>query len=167
MKILNPEQQKTVEQYFEAAADAARYSICKKARCGSVIVKDGVIISTGFNHPAGGENARCLDEYTIPKDNKHDITCCVHAEVDAVHKALLNNPTALSGSTLYFMRINQDGAMTRAGVPYCTICSKEALDNKISEFVLWSKEGVAVYDTQEYNNVSYQYFKNPDLWLLK
>lgn len=44
-----------------------------------------------------------------------------------------------------------------AGKPYCTLCSKMALDAGIGEFVLWQTSGLAAYGTDEYNTLSYAY----------
>ena len=71
--------------------------------------------------------------------------------------ALRNNPDKIIGSRLYFIRLDDKGAPSRAGKPYCTICSKMALDIGIEEFVLWHEKGVCVYDTQEYNALSFQF----------
>ena len=70
--------------------------------------------------------------------------------------ALKKNPDKLSGSRLYFIRLDDNGTSSRAGKPYCTICSKMALDVGIAEFVLWHDKGVCVYDTEEYNALSFQ-----------
>jgi hypothetical protein len=69
---------------------------------------------------------------------------------------LRNNPGKITGSRLYFIRLGEDGKKSPAGKPYCTICSKMALDSGISEFVLWHKEGICVYDTEEYNELSFE-----------
>lgn len=71
--------------------------------------------------------------------------------------ALRNNPDKLIGSILYFIRLNEDKTPARAGKPYCTICSKMALDVGIAKFVLWHDQGICIYNTDEYNNLSYQY----------
>lgn len=95
------------------------------------------------------------------KDGYHkkvtDKTCCVHAEQRAIMDALRKNSEKLSGSRLYFIRLDKAGNTSKAGKPYCTICSKMALDAGISEFVLWHEEGICVYDTEEYNTLSYEY----------
>ncbi len=157
----------TEEEYFNEAAKSAKQSKCQKAKCGAVLVSNGEIIGRGFNSPAGGEPNRCNDEYTIPENNKKDITCCPHAEVRAIHDALKNHPEKVKGSTLYFMRVDANDDNTFAGVPYCTTCSKEALDSGVAHFGLWHQEGIKLYDTQEYNNLSYQFFKDKNLWNLK
>lgn len=154
-------------EILSEAISIARQSKCQRALCGSIIIKDNKIIGRGFNSPAGGESNRCDDKYTIPEGNKHDITCCSHAEVRAIHNALMNSPTQLEGSKLYFIRLNDKLEPTSAGTPYCTICSKEALDSGVAEFGLWRENYFHMYNTQEYNNLSYQYFKDKSLWNLK
>jgi hypothetical protein len=71
--------------------------------------------------------------------------------------ALKNNRNELAGSRLYFIRLGEDNNPQKAGKPYCTICSKMALDVGVAEFVLWHDRGVCVYNTDEYNLLSYQY----------
>lgn len=71
--------------------------------------------------------------------------------------ALRKNPDKIVSSRLYFIRLDENETPSKAGQPYCTICSKMALDTGISEFVLWHKKGICVYDTQEYNALSFRY----------
>lgn len=71
--------------------------------------------------------------------------------------ALRNNPNKIVDSRLYFVRLDNSGTPSRVGKPYCTICSKMALDVGIKEFILWHEQGVCVYDTEEYNALSFQY----------
>jgi len=49
--------------------------------------------------------------------------------------------------------------MLKSGKPYCTVCSRLALDNGIKEFVLWHTDGIKGYDTKEYNKLSYDFNK--------
>ena len=63
----------------------------------------------------------------------------------------------LRGSTLYFTRVGSDGTPKRSGKPYCTICSKAALDAGVSFFVLHHEEGVVAYPTDLYNEISFAY----------
>ncbi|MBI5804038.1 hypothetical protein HY450_02235 [Candidatus Pacearchaeota archaeon] len=60
-------------------------------------------------------------------------------------------------SRLYFIRIDEMDKPVRAGKPYCTICSKLALDVGVKEFVLLHEQGVCVYDTKEYNGISFSF----------
>ena len=81
----------------------------------------------------------------------------MHAEQRAILDGLRNNPKKLPGSALYFTRVDQDGQIIFSGQPYCTVCSKLALDVCIDQFVLWHKEGIKSYDTAEYNELSFAY----------
>ena len=161
MEYLTKDEEKKALEYINQAAQIALNSTCERARCGSVIVKNDKTIGSGFNSPPQNkeEQRRC----SYLKDTYHkkvtDKTCCVHAEQRAIMDALRNNRDKIVGSRLYFMRLDKNGTSSRAGKPYCTICSKMALDVGINEFVLWHKKGVCVYDTEEYNMLSFQYMK--------
>jgi hypothetical protein len=71
--------------------------------------------------------------------------------------ALIDAPDKIIWSKLYFVRIDENGKPTHASKPYCTICSKMALDAGIREFILWNEKWVCVYDTDEYNTLSFNY----------
>ncbi|MFB0964543.1 MAG: hypothetical protein QMC36_02435 [Patescibacteria group bacterium] len=146
-----------VEGCYARAAEVARKATCGRSKCGSVIAKDGEIIGEGFNSPAGGLESRrrcaCAKSELDPKVT--DKTCCVHAEQRAIMDALARNPGKIAGSTLYFVRLDENGMPKRSGEPYCTICSKMSLDSGVSEFVLWRPEGYVAYPTDEYDALSY------------
>lgn len=155
-KKMNNKNQEALK-YFEGAVKQAKKSTCERARCGSVIVKDGKIIAKGFNSPPAEleSQRRCSNS----KDSYHkkvtDKTCCVHAEQRAMIDALKNNSGLIKGADLYFIRIDKNGIKIPAEKPYCTICSKMALDLGIKNFILFHKQGIRVYDTQEYNDLSF------------
>jgi dCMP deaminase len=145
--------------YIFLASGMARRSTCSRRRCGSAIVSSGEVIGSGYNSPPGNlESQRrchlCKSDYH-PKVT--DKTCCVHAEIRAVFDAMRRNPDRIEGSTLYFSSVDFDGKTLRSDKLYCTICSKLVLDAGISEFVLWDDNGVCVYDTEEYNDISHRY----------
>ena len=71
--------------------------------------------------------------------------------------ALRRNPNKLYGSRIYFTRLGENKEQLLVGNPYCTICSKMALDVGIIEFVLQHEKGVCVYDTKEYNTLSFKF----------
>ena len=81
----------------------------------------------------------------------------MHAEQKAMMDALKSNADHIVWSRLYFVRLDDEGEIAFSGKPWCTLCSKMALDVGIAEFVLRHKEGVAVYGTEEYNQLSFEY----------
>lgn len=159
MRILYEEEKMEAIVYLGIAIQEADCSTCLRHHCGCVIVKEDEIIGEGFNSPPGNleSQRRCLVQKDTLDKKVTDKTCCVHAEERAIINALKNNGNKIEGSRLYFMRVDKEGRMTKAGMPYCTLCSKMALDAGISEFVLWHEEGITVYDIEEYNRLSFKY----------
>jgi len=151
----------THKDYFKEAGKVAEQAMCHNAKCGSVIVsKNGTIIGKGFNAPPlGDESQRMCDRTDLDKLKKpgYDTTCCVHAEWNAIMDAFKNNTDQIKGSTLYFMRVDTDGNFTQAGEPYCTVCSRLALQSGVKLFGLWN-DGPQMIDTKKYNQLSYDYY---------
>jgi deoxycytidylate deaminase len=146
-----------VNVYFQLCEQEARKSLCLRKKGGSIIVNDeGVILGTGFNGPPGNTRLeRCLKD-GIPKNFKSDRTCCMHAEQRAIIDALSKHSN-LSETTIYYLGLDLENRRLFAGRPYCTICSKLALDVGIKKFVLWHEEGIVAYDTREYNELSFAF----------
>lgn len=149
-----------VRPFFEAAAEVARQATCRNAKCGAVVVKGGKILGEGYNGPALGDetNRVCGVQYDPTKKPKYDKTCCVHAEWRAILRACKAAGDEVEGATLYFMRVDEAGDFTDAGEPYCTTCSRLALESGVAAFALWNDNGADVYDAAEYNQKSYAYF---------
>lgn len=148
-------------RFFTAAGDVAKNALCLRALCGSVVVSaEGNIIGTGYNAPPFDviEDRKCELEFDTTRKPKSDKTCCVHAEWNAILDAFKSFPSMVEGSSLYFMRIDDDGHFTDAGSPYCTVCSRLALQSGIKFFGLWTQDAPSMIPTHQYNDLSYQYF---------
>ncbi len=137
----------------------AKDSTCQRSKCGSIITKNKKIIGKGFNSPPGNlePQRRCSIEKSDYNQKVTDKTCCIHAEQRAMFDALSKNSKKLKGSTLFFLRLDENNKIKPAGKPYCTICSKMALDLGIKYFALFHNSGWTFYPTEEYNNLSYAY----------
>ena len=81
----------TWDEYFiEIAKVVSSRSTCIRRRYGAVIVKDHVIVSTGYNGaPRGSIN--CIDtnrckrqELNIPSGERYELCEAVHAEQNAI-----------------------------------------------------------------------------------
>lgn len=158
MPYLAGQQEEEAIRWMNQAAKVAESALCLKAKCGTVIVRDGDVIGVGYNAPAldKEENRACDREVGGGKPG-YDSTCCIHAEWRAIADAMKQNPDKLAGSKLYFTRVDTEGNQKRSGEPYCTVCSRLALDAGIENFVLWQEAGVCEYGTHEYNQLSYAY----------
>ncbi len=159
MKLLNNTEKDKIFKYIEKSVEIAKKSTCERSKCGSVIVKDDEIIGFGFNSPPFSleEQKRCSNFKDLYNKKVTDKTCCIHAEQRAIIDALKRNSEKIKGSTLYFVRLDKSNKASFSGNPYCTICSKMSLDVGISKFVLYKEDGMYVFNTQEYNDLSYRY----------
>lgn len=80
--------------YLKMAATWAALSHCKRKQVGALIVKDGMIISDGYNGTPSGFDNCCEDD----EGNTHWYV--LHAEANAILKVSKSTNSAL-GSTLY------------------------------------------------------------------
>jgi len=156
MKILAGKELEEAKQYLYMTMQVAEFSKCLRTKSGSLIVNGGMVIGKGFNSPPLNLSIESCLKDALPLDFDSDATCCVHAEQRAIMDALRAHPEKIKGSRLYYVRLDTKNNLLFAESPYCTICSKLALDAGIGEFVLWHSKGICVYDTVEYNALSFQ-----------
>ena len=148
------------DRFFKEAGAVATKALCNRARCGSVIVSNkGEIIGSGYNAPPLEDEDQRMCSYNnfkFSKKPKSDKTCCVHAEWNAIINALKHHPNEINGSTLYFMRIDENDNFTKAGEPYCTVCSRLAMQSGILKFGLWNNDP-EMFEVGNYNIKSYNF----------
>lgn len=144
------------QKHFDYLIEVAKKSTCSRSKCGSILIKNYIIIGEGYNAMPCNNQTECFKD-SLPGNFKSDKTCCVHAEQRAIMDALTKHPKSVPGSDLLFIRLDENDNPKRSGEPYCTICSKMALDAGVSRFFLWHKEGWTAYDTAHYNELSFQY----------
>lgn len=158
MQYLQNEQEKAAIGWMNNAAKIAQKALCFKAKCGTIIIKDDEIIGVGYNAPPlDREEYRMCNRLLGRGKPKYDQTCCVHAEWRAIMDALRRNPEKIIDSKLYFIRVDETGNIKKSGKPYCTVCSRLALDSGVGSFLLWHVEGICEYSTDEYDHLSYEY----------
>ncbi len=87
-------QRKFDQRYLEMARIWAQNSYCQRRQVGALVVKQGMIISDGYNGtPSGFENI-CEDETGVTKPY------VLHAEANAITK-LARSSNNSDGSTIY------------------------------------------------------------------
>lgn len=148
------------EGLFEAAAREARKSLCLRSACGAVLVdRAGTILGTGYNAPPKDDLSLRVCGHFGPSSRKPkaDRTCCVHAEWRALCHAIETSPQLVVGANMVFVRVDPRGVIQRSGQPYCTVCSRLALDVGVSEWSLWHSEGIRIYPAVEYHRLSERY----------
>ena len=91
---MSDKQAKLDERYLRMARIWAENSYCKRRQVGALVVKDGMIISDGYNGtPSGFENV-CEDDNNLTKPY------VLHAEANALTKVARSNNSS-DGATLY------------------------------------------------------------------
>lgn len=148
------------DTYLNCAESFAYRSTCLKRKYGAVIVKDDVVISTGYNgSPRGMEN--CCDTGDCPRIRKkmhqgegYSICRAVHAEANA----LLNcSREQTIGADLYLSGINPNDLSIHPAKP-CPLCARMIIQSGIKNVYLRIGE----------NENEFKIIKAKDLdWILK
>ena len=86
-------QQKLDKTFINIAKEVGTLSHCTRSKVGAVLVKDGNVISFGYNGTPAGMDNTC-EENDVTKDE------VIHAEMNAILKAAKGG-NAVDGSTLY------------------------------------------------------------------
>ena len=132
-----------VDTYLNCAEVFAYRSTCLKRKYGAVIVKDDVVISTGYNgSPRGFEN--CCEVGICPRIVKdmhqgegYGICRAVHAEMNA----LLNcSRQQTIGADLYLTGINPGDNSIHKAKP-CPLCARAIIQSGIENIYLRVGEG--------------------------
>ena len=101
--------------FINIAKETSTLSHCVRSKVGAVLVKDGNIISFGYNGtPSGMDNSCEEDNVTFPH--------VIHAECNAILKAAKTG-NSVDGSTLYLT------------LSHCLDCSKLILQSAIKRVV--------------------------------
>lgn len=130
------------EYFIEIAKVVSSRSTCLRRRYGAVIVKDNVIVSTGYNGaPRGSVN--CVDkgvckrkELNIPPGERYELCMAVHAEQNAV---INGPPDRMKEATIYIAGFEDDETFAD-GKP-CLLCRRMIQNAMIKEVVYLKKDG--------------------------
>jgi dCMP deaminase len=133
----------TWDEYFiEIAKVVSSRSTCMRRRYGAVIVKDHVIVSTGYNGaPRGSIN--CIDtnrckrqELNIPSGERYELCEAVHAEQNAI---VNGSPERMKDATIYIAGFEEDNTCAE-GKP-CLLCKRMIQNAQIRQVVYLKKDG--------------------------
>jgi len=111
--------------YLEVAKTVAKRSTCPKKSVGAVLVRNGSIISTGYNGAPSGrmhceDYSMTIGNACFPTD-EGKCTIAVHAELNAILQAAKNGQ-ATNGSKMYVTH------------KPCDNCNKAMINSGITEF---------------------------------
>ena len=133
------------EYFLDIAKAVGRRSTCLRRKYGAIIVKDKIIISTGYNGAPRGE-ANCIDtglcereRLNVPKGQNYELCVAVHAEQNAIINA---DPVKMKGATIYIVGFNADGTLA-SGKP-CLLCRRMLKNAMLAEVVYLETDGSTV-----------------------
>lgn len=140
--------------YLDIAQTVSERSTCLRKRYGAIIVKNDVIISTGYNGaPRGRKNCsdigRCTrEELGIPRGERYELCRSVHSEANAIISA---SRESMLGSTLYMCCTEPKTGEIVSGVNSCMMCKRLILNAGIEKVVVRdTKETYRVISTDEW-----------------
>ena len=126
------------DYYLNIAAAVAKRSTCLRRQYGAVIVKDDVIVSTGYNGAARGEPNCCdtgecwREAHGIPHGEQYEKCRAVHAEANAI---INGNRSDMIGATLYLAGF-ENGERLNYPKP-CEMCWRMIWNSRIKD-VCWN-----------------------------
>jgi dCMP deaminase len=128
----------SVDEYYISIADTvSTRSTCLRRHYGAVIVKDDMIISTGYNGSPRKEENCCdcgvceRESLGVPKGERYELCVAIHAEDNAVTAA---GRERTQGATMYISGRNvADGSL--ASPAPCKMCRRKLINAGITRVV--------------------------------
>ena len=125
--------------YLDMAEVALERGTCLRRNFGAVIVKNDVIISTGYTGAPRGR-ANCIDrgiclreQMQIPRGERYEFCRSVHAEANAIISA---SREEMLGSTLYLVGRDMKTGEIMTDANSCTMCKRLIINAGISQVVI-------------------------------
>ncbi len=128
-----------INYYLDIAQTVCKRSTCLRKQYGAIIVKNDIIISTGYNGaPRGRKNCSdmnyCMrDALNIPRGERYEMCRSVHAEANAIIAA---DRDKMLDSTLYMACVDPKTGGTVGGVCSCMMCKRLVLNAGIEEVIV-------------------------------
>lgn len=125
--------------YLDIAQTVAERGTCLRRMFGAIIVKDDVIVSTGYNGaPRGRKNCCDLnfcmrDKLNIPRGERYELCRSVHAEANAIIAAARER---MLGATLYMVCVDPADNSIVAGTSSCMMCKRQIINAGIEKVIV-------------------------------
>ncbi len=130
--------------YLDIAETVLKRSTCLRKKYGAIIVKNDVIVSTGYNGaPRGRENCTNLgycmrDELNIPRGERYELCRSVHAEANAIINA---SREQMLGSTLYLVGKDSKSGEILSDISSCMMCKRLVINAGIDRVIFRTGDG--------------------------
>ena len=140
--------------YLDIAQTVAERCTCLRKKFGAIIVKDDVIVSTGYNGaPRGRQNCSDLhfcmrDKLNIPRGERYELCRSVHAEANAIIAAARER---MLGATIYMACIDPKDNSLVSGTSSCMMCKRLVINAGISTVIIRDDaENFRIIDVQSW-----------------
>ena len=140
--------------YLDIAQTVSERSTCLRKRYGAIIVKNDVIISTGYNGaPRGRKNCSDLmfcqrEKLQIPRGERYELCRSVHSEANAIIAAAREN---MLGASLYMCCTDPKDGSVVPDTNSCMMCKKLILNAGIAKvYIRDTADSYRVIDTLEW-----------------
>lgn len=142
--------------YLDIAQTVAERCTCLRKKYGSIIVKDDVIVSTGYNGaPRGRQNCSDLnycmrDRLNIPRGERYELCRYVHSEANAIIAAARER---MLGSTLYMVCVDAKTGELVSETTSCMMCKRLVINAGISQVIVRDDpENFRIIDVESWIN---------------
>jgi len=140
--------------YLDIAQTVSERSTCLRKHYGSIIVKNDVIVSTGYNGaPRGRKNCSDLgncyrDKMNVPRGERYELCRSVHSEANAIIAAPRDQ---MIGATLYMCCTDPSTGEIVGGTTSCMMCKRLVINAGIEKvYVRETKDRYTVYNVSEW-----------------
>ena len=140
--------------YLDIAQTVSERATCIRRRFGAIIVKNDVIISTGYNGaPRGRLNCSDIEscvreEMNIPRGERYELCRSVHAEANAIIAA---SREQMQGSTLYMCCTDPWTKEVVGSICSCAMCKRLIINAGIKEVVTRDdKDNYTLYQVSDW-----------------
>ena len=133
------ERKSKINYYLDIAQTVATRATCLRRKFGAIIVRDDVIISTGYNGaPRGRKNCcdlgTCLrTEMNIPRGERYELCRSVHAEANAIISAARDR---MLGADLYLCCVDGMSGELVPGTTSCQVCKRLVINAGIQRVIV-------------------------------
>jgi dCMP deaminase len=140
--------------YLNIAQTVSSRGTCLRKRFGAIIVKNDVIISTGYTGaPRGRVNCcdrkTCLrDEMNIPRGERYELCRSVHAEANAIISA---SREQMLGADLYLACTDPKTEEIIGGTTSCQMCKRLVINAGIRRVIVRETEDTyTIYHVEDW-----------------
>ena len=127
-----------INYYLDIAQAVASRSTCLRKKYGAIIVKNDVIVSTGFcGSPRGRENCcdrgSCIrEELNIPRGERYELCRSVHGEANAI---IFASREQMIGAVMYEVCVSPISGEIIGNIDSCQMCKRLIINAEISQVI--------------------------------